>query len=60
MFFFRKQEQAIEAKEKEIQAAKKTLHARIDKDRRSIAQLNKVLSNGVTIKIYHATGGKHD
>lgn len=59
IFNFRKKELHIELKEREIQQAKHELHKKIDNDIRNINKLNKVLSNGITLEIYKATGGRH-
>lgn len=58
MIFFRKKEAIIDNKEIQIQKAKQKLHQKVDKDLVSIGELNKRLSNGVTLKIAHAAG-KH-
>lgn len=36
---------------------KKKFHKNIDADIKRIKQINKVLDNGITLKIYHASGG---
>lgn len=57
IFNFRKKDRAIENKEAEIQELNITLHKRIDKDRQTLGKINKVLGNGITLKIYQATHG---
>lgn len=55
---FHKRELRIELKEREIQKAKREFHRKIDNDRADIKKINKVLSNGITLRISHATGHK--
>lgn len=55
---FRKRELRIEIKERQIEEAKIQLHEMIDNDRKNIKKINKVLSNGITLKIAKATGHK--
>ena len=59
MWLFKKKEKKIAEKEQAIQIDKRKLHADMNKDIASMKRLNKVLSNGVTVEIYHAIGGKH-
>lgn len=59
LFNFRRRERHIDQQEQAIQAEKRKLHAKIERDIRAVERVNKVLSNGITLKIHIATGGKH-
>jgi len=56
---FKKKEAAIEVQEKEIQRIKRDFHRKIDMTVKQQKKVNKILANGITLEIYHATGGKH-
>lgn len=58
MFNFRKQEEKIQRQEHEIQRAKKEFHKDIRKTVIMQKKVNKLLSNGITLEIYHALGHK--
>lgn len=47
-------------KDDEIEAVKKLHRKEVDRDIVMIKKLNKVLSNGITIKVYQATGHDND
>lgn len=55
---FRKRELKIELQEKEIQHVKKEFHKDIRKTVIMQKKVNKLLSNGITLEIYHALGHK--
>lgn len=57
IFDFRKREKHIEAKEKEIQRQKKAFHKDIKQTVKMQKRVNKLLSNGITLEILHATKG---
>lgn len=57
IFNLRKRELIIELKEKNIHKLSKDVHKCIEKDRRDIQRINKILSNGITLSISQATGG---
>ena len=54
----RMQERA-DAQEKKIEGVKKDFHKKVDTDLEKVRKINKVLSNGVTLQVFHAVGGKH-
>jgi|JI10StandDraft_1071094.scaffolds.fasta_scaffold858074_1 secreted Zn-dependent insulinase-like peptidase len=60
MLFRKKQDKNIAVKEKEIDAVKKEFNKNVDKDLERIHRINAVLSNGITLKVFNAVGGKHD
>lgn len=53
---FRKREAAIEAQEVCIEQEKKKFHKAADDNIKKLEKINKVLGNGITLKIYQATG----
>lgn len=59
IFNFRKREHAIAEAEKTIQAGKKELHSAIDQDIKKLQRIKKVMSNGVSFRVYQAMGGGH-
>jgi predicted ATP-dependent serine protease len=60
MFFHRKQTiTQIEEKEEAIAKVKKAVHTNMDKDIQKINKINRVLSNGVILQVFHAVGGKN-
>lgn len=59
IFNFRKREQRIERKEQEIQREKKKLHKEMDDKLKLQKEVNKYLGNGITLKVYHITGGRN-
>lgn len=60
MLFHRKQTvKQIDEKEKAIAEVKKQLHTNNEEYIEKINKINKVLSNGVVLQIFHAVGGKH-
>lgn len=56
IFNLRKKELIIELKDKEIHELTRQLHEKIEKDRKDVKKLNKVLANGITLKIAKAAG----
>lgn len=56
IFNLRKKELIIELKDKEIHELTKQLHEKIESDRKDVKKLNKVLANGITLKVARATG----
>lgn len=52
MLFFRKRERRIAQQEKQIQAEKKKFHKKVDQDIESLERVNKVLRNGLALKVY--------
>lgn len=64
MFFRKKHNKIVEDHKKyqeaEIQKVKLEIHESIDNDLRKIDKINKVLSNGITLQVFHAVGGKDD
>lgn len=58
IFNLRKRELVIQLKEREIHKLSKDLHECIEKDRKDVQKINKVLSNGITLKISQAAGHK--
>lgn len=50
----------VRQKDAVIDAIKARHHNDVDKDIIRIKKINKVLSNGVTLKVYQATGHKND
>lgn len=59
LFNFRKRERHSDIKEQLISTKQDQLTHKIDEDINAYKQLNKVLSNGITIEIKKAIGGKH-
>lgn len=55
--FFKKHEQKIENKEVEIAIERSKIHSRINKDLIKQDEVNKVLGNGITLHVYHASHG---
>lgn len=48
-----------EKRGKEIEAAKRDIEVSVETTKKNIKRLNKVLDNGITLKIKTAMGGKH-
>lgn len=46
-------------REEQIEAIKQDFHRAINQDINRVQKMNKALSNGVSIKLYHVAGGKH-
>jgi hypothetical protein len=59
MFCRRKDKTDTATTEELIKAEHKKLSKRVDRDIVNIEKINAVLRNGITLNIYHATGGKH-
>lgn len=62
MFSYKKKQQAIEhaeTKGEEIMATKRDIDVSIETTKKNLKRLNKVLDNGITLKIKTAMGGKH-
>lgn len=59
IFMFKKREAKIEEQEKDIKNAKQVLHRKINKDIKKQNELIELLSNGITLEIKRAVGGKH-
>lgn len=58
MRFFRKPP-LVKTPPQVVKLRKETHEAAKDASQ-SLAQLNKIMSNGVTLNIFYATGGRHD
>lgn len=59
MFFKRKQHQEnVDTKEVLIELSKKKLVKQMNNDIKNLDKLNNILSNGITLRIYRATGHK--
>lgn len=56
--FYKKQHHTV-VKEKAINAKQEQLNRKMDKDIRSLRELNRILDNGVTLEIKKGLGGKH-
>lgn len=59
IFMFKKREAKIQKQEKDITNAKKVLHRKINRDLKEQHELINILSNGITLEIKQAIGGKH-
>lgn len=59
MLFRKKQDKNIAVQEEKIAAVKKEFNKKVDKDLEKINRINAVLSNGITLKVFNAVGGKH-
>lgn len=60
MFFKHKHHQEnLEHKEVLIERKKKELVKTMDSDLEKLNRINKILNNGITLKIYLSTGDKH-
>lgn len=60
LFFHRKQTvKQIEDKDKAIAKVKEEIHTNSDEYIKKINRVNKVLSNGIQLEVFHAVGGKH-
>lgn len=58
--FRRNHKEQIQQKEEAIAEVKKDFSKKVDRDIERLDKINRVLSNGVTLKVFHAVGGKHD
>mgnify|MGYP000951996815 FL=1 len=59
MLFRKKQDKRIAVQEEKIVAVKKEFNEKVDNDLAKIHRINAVLSNGITLKVFNAVGGKH-
>ena len=59
MLFRKKQDKRIAVQEEKIVAVKKEFNEKVDNDLEKIHRINAVLSNGITLKVFNAVGGKH-
>lgn len=62
MFLLRNRQRHLESirhKEILIQSSKRELDMSMDEDLAKLDKLNKILGNGITLKIYTVTGGRH-
>lgn len=56
--FFKKHREEIEEKEKLINFYKDKFNVKVDKTNKQLDRINAKLSNGITLRIYQATGHK--
>ena len=59
MLFRKKQDKRIAVQEEKIVAVKKEFNEKVDNDLKKIHRINAVLSNGITLKVFNAVGGKY-
>lgn len=59
MLLFKKRKAKIEEQEKDITAAKRVLHRKLNRDLKKQRELIDILSNGITLEIKRSLGSKN-